>query len=114
VDKPSRFWRVAAIIFAVVNVGGAIYAAAMGEWMHAATHVALLGGGYLAWQFIPRPGDGEEIQPDEADAARLNSLQESVDSIALNVERIGEAQRFQEKVLKERAAKSAPPPSGGD
>lgn len=110
VNKSSRLWRAAAVVFAVINVGGAIYAAMVGEWMHAVVHIALLGGGYMAWQLIPGRGETDtgEAQPAETRPAetRIESIQESVDAIALNVERIGEAQRFQEKILRERAAQS--------
>ena len=103
-DKSSKFWRVAAVAFVVINVGGAIYAAVMGEGMHAMVHVGLLLGGYAAWQFFPQKRT-VELATGEIDETRLDSLQESVDSIALNVERMGEAQRFHEKLLKDRAAR---------
>ena len=103
-NRKSKFWRVAAAIFTVVNVAGGIYAAILGDGMHAMVHAGLLLAGYVAWQFIP---GGEVAEPAQAqvDEIRLDSLQESVDSIALNVERMGEAQRFHEKLLKERAEK---------
>ena len=52
-----RGWRIAAVVFAVINVAGAVYAAAMGELPHALVHVALLVGGYFAWQLVPRKDD---------------------------------------------------------
>lgn len=103
-DKSSKFWRVAAAAFVVINAGGAIYAAVMGEWDHAMVHGGLLIGGFAAWQVFPRKESVQPAQPG-VDEFRLDSLQESVDSIALNVERMGEAQRFHEKLLKERAEK---------
>jgi hypothetical protein len=42
--------------------------------------------------------------------ARLHQLVDAVDAIALEVERISEAQRFSARLLAERQA-SAPPPS---
>lgn len=101
-DKIRKFWPVAAIGFTVINAAGAIYAVVMGEWNHAMVHGGLLVGGFAAWQVFPRK---ESVQPaqGEVDETRLDSLQESVDSIALNVERMGEAQRFHEKLLKKRA-----------
>ena len=108
-NKSSTLWRAAAAIFTVVNVGGAIYAGVMGEWMHALVHGAILAGGFIAWQLVP----GKE-QPEPARAAiedaRLDHLEQSVDAIALGVERIGEAQRFQEKLVKKRVEE---PPSPG-
>ena len=104
----STFWRIAAIGFTVINVAGLIYAAIVGEPRHAVLHVVLLGGGFLAWQFVPRTG----ASPAAAAGAPVNervldSLQESIDAIALNVERIGEDQRFQAKLVKERIDKSS-------
>ena len=103
-DRSSKYWRIAAAGFVVINAGGAIYAVVMGEGMHAMVHGGLLLGGYAAWQFLPQK-KAIEAAPGEIDETRLDSLQESVDSIALNVERMGEAQRFHEKLLKERAQK---------
>jgi hypothetical protein len=41
--------------------------------------------------------------------AQLRSLQESVDTMAIEIERIGESQRFQAKVLAERKPGALPP-----
>lgn len=48
------------------------------------------------------------LPPTPVADARLEQLQQSVDSIALEVERIAEAQRFSVKLLSERAESSAP------
>lgn len=103
--KPSKLWRIAGLVFAVINVAGGAYAAALGEWMHAVVHVGLLSVGFLAWEIF---FGKREVEPDTVsiDESRLDSLQESVDSIALNVERVGEDQRYQEKVLKKRVERS--------
>jgi hypothetical protein len=106
--KVSKPWQIAAFLFVLVNVGGGIYAAAMGEWMHGFAHVAALAAGFMGWQFFAYRGeDAEEMSELPPPEARLDSLQNAVDSIALNVERIGEAQRYQEKLVRERAAKSS-------
>ena len=107
--KTSKFWRIAAIGFLVINVGGLIYAAVMGETRHAMLHVMLLGGGLLAWQFVPRTEGSHPAASVEGpiDEKVLDSLQESIDAIALNVERIGEDQRFQAKLVKERIDNSS-------
>ena len=96
-----RFWRIAAVIFSVINVAGAGYAAAEGEPLHAAVHVALLIGTYVVWRRAPwaRRQDLPSAQPADE---RLEYLQQSVDAIALEVERIGEAQRFSDKLRAER------------
>jgi hypothetical protein len=107
--RRSILWRVAAVIFTVVNVGGAAYAYAMGEAQHATVHVLLLALGasaYVIWRLVSmarRP----DATPAQLPERRLDYLQQSVDAIALEVERIGEAQRFNEKL---RSAKVETPP----
>ena len=48
-------------------------------------------------------------RPDGLNEERLNQLVEAVDAIALEVERISEAQRFTARLLAERQAPSGPP-----
>jgi hypothetical protein len=108
--RRSLLWRVAAVIFTVVNVGGAVYANAMGEGQHATVHVLLLALGasaYVIWRLVAmarRP----DAPPAQLPEGRLDYLQQSVDAIALEVERIGEAQRFNEKLRSEKG--QTPPP----
>lgn len=101
----SRFWPVAAVLFTVINVGGAAYAAWMGEPTHAAVHVALIGATYLLWRGV---GSSRRQEPQTAQLTdqRLEYIQQSVDAIALEVERIGEAQRFSEKLQGKQAEPS--------
>jgi len=98
-----RFWRATAVIFALGNMGGAIYALIVGEMMHAGTHVALLAGTFVLWQAMSGSPELEEnsLNSPEIDT-RLESLQQSLDAVALEVERIGEGQRFVTKVLQEQ------------
>ena len=49
-------------------------------------------------------------QPPQINEARLNQLIDAVDAIALEVERISEAQRFTARLLAERQAPPAPLP----
>ena len=108
--RRSLLWRVGAVIFTVVNVAGAVYAYAMGEAQHATVHVLLLALGasaYVIWRLIVmarRP----DAPPAQLPEGRLDYLQQSVDAIALEVERIGEAQRFNEKLRAEKG--ETPPP----
>jgi hypothetical protein len=51
----------------------------------------------------------KETAPSRLDDARLEQLQQSVDSIAIEVERIAEAQRFSAKLLAGREAESRIP-----
>jgi hypothetical protein len=46
----------------------------------------------------------QAVAPAPADWARLDALQQSIDAIAVEVERIGEAERFATRLLAERAA----------
>jgi hypothetical protein len=94
--------------FTVVNVLGAGYAIAMGEALHAGGHVALsvIGAMVMAWML---PG---RMTPSPTPLAedRLQRLQQSVDAIALEVERIGESQRYTAKLDAERAKALQPRP----
>jgi hypothetical protein len=97
------------VVFNLINLAGGAYAVAMGETMHAATHLVLLGLGALAlWRLAPRAYDPDI--PGAREAARsLDHLQSTVDSIAHQVERIGEAQRFEFTLLEKRGDISPPP-----
>lgn len=94
----SGLWRVGAAAFVIINIAGAFYAIAMGEPMHAFTHAVLMTlglGAYITWRAVrPLPA---QAQPQISDQ-RLEYLQQSVDALAVEVERIGEAQRFKEKL----------------
>lgn len=59
--KPSKLWRIAGLVFAVINVAGGAYAAALGEWMHAVVHVGLLSVGFLAWEIFSERGKSNPI-----------------------------------------------------
>jgi ABC-type transport system involved in cytochrome bd biosynthesis fused ATPase/permease subunit len=102
----SKLWRVAGALFLIINLAGGIWAATTGEWSHAAVHIGLLIGAYVAWPFAARATQ----DPMDAPPAnqRVEYLQQSVDAIALEVERLGEAQRYQEKLRAERGEKPEP------
>jgi hypothetical protein len=95
-------WKVAAALFTLVNLLGGVYAAAVREPIHAGVHVVLtLLGAYWMWMLATRTARQElpsELRADE----RIEQLQQSVDAVALEVERVGEAQRFSDKLQKER------------
>ena len=104
----SRLLGLAAAAFVFINVAGAGYAVAMGEFMHAATHVAVLVVGvsiYSAWR--RRQAEQQILPGVQQAAASIGHLQQTVDAIALEVERIGEAQRFETRLLQERIQKSS-------
>jgi hypothetical protein len=103
--RPSKLWRVAAALFVLINVAGAGYAVAVGEPAHAAVHVVLILGAYLGWRLGPW-ARRQDPAPAQLPDARLDYLQQSVDAVALEVERIGEAQRFSDKLRAERGEAS--------
>jgi hypothetical protein len=106
-SQPSKLWRVAAALFIIINVGGAVFALRMGEGNHALSHVALLAVGFNGWQFAPWKRRQTPAPEQLPDTARLDYLQQSVDAVALEVERLGEAQRFADKL---RAEQGQTPP----
>lgn len=101
--RRSTIWRVVAALFTAVNLGGAAYAAYQGEVLHTGAHVALLVlGAYVLWRLSPRR-DTPELASELPIGDRMEQLQQSVDAVAIEVERIGEAQRFSAKLQAERA-----------
>ena len=95
-------WKAAAVVFTVVNLIGIGMAVAAQEQMHTGIHVALsLLGAYAVWRLFDRRAVFEPTT-DELAEPRLEALQQSVDAIALEVERIGEAQRFNAKLQAEQ------------
>jgi hypothetical protein len=108
--RRSWFWRLGVPLFILINAAGAIFAVAMGEPMHALTHAVLLTlglGVYLTWRVV-KQGRREEKPPAQVPDERIEYLQQSVDAVALEVERLGEAQRFNEKL---RALREEIPPT---
>ena len=107
--RTSRMWRVIGVAFLVVNVLGAGYAVAMGETNHALTHVLIVVAVYSTWGLGSwQARRREEHVPAQLSDARLDYLQQSVDAVALEVERLGEAQRYAEKLRAERGEISPP------
>ena len=123
--RRAKLWRAAAVLFGVINLAGMGLALAMDEMMHAMSHVFLLFlglGAYLLWKTVTtwatgQPGDqrsrasalsssGRGSTPQLGDP-NIEYLQRSIDALALEVERIGEAQRFRDKQEAERG--QAPP-----
>lgn len=100
--RRSKLWLAVASLFNVINAGGGGYAAALGEEVHAAVHAGLLLlGSFWAWRLATRVSQEESLGLPAA--SRMEQLQQSVDAIAIEVERIGEAQRFTAKLKQERS-----------
>jgi hypothetical protein len=92
----SRLAKVLLAIYTVVNVGGLIYAAVMREPMHAALHAALLVP--VAWllsrRMVGSPGSSTPLASSGAVfPGRLTNLEQSIDAVAIEIERIAEGQR---------------------
>lgn len=105
--RRAKLWRWAAGIYMFVNVAGLGYAVAMGEEMHAMTHLvlALVGvAAYAGWALARRgrPDDGDLLPRAQLAEQRVEYLQQSIDAMALELERVGEAQRFSDKLRVER------------
>jgi hypothetical protein len=107
--RRSRIWLVAAALFVLINLGGAVYAVVMGELVpHATLHLVLLIPGVYVLSRLLRRRDAsggwrQESIPTQPGALtdRLTNLEQSVDAVAIEVERIGEGQRFMTKVMTE-------------
>jgi hypothetical protein len=100
--RRAKLWLAIASLFSLINAGGGGFAAALSQWNHAGVHaVLLLLGMYAGWRLLPRaaaaPASDARLAGD-----RLEQIQQSVDAVAVEVERIGEAQRFSAKLQQER------------
>ena len=116
--SPRRLWRAAAAAFIAINLAGGFYAVYVDEPMHATVHAVLLVVGIVVYSLIRgRPGSADATaaaMPQET-AERLKHLEASVDALAIGVERVGEAQRYQTKILDEKtkvAQQNAKPQPG--
>jgi hypothetical protein len=104
--RRSKIWRWAAGLYAFINVAGLLYAWRMDEEMHAMLHLflILLGvAGYVGWRLARRvtiPDD--QLARTQLPEERIEYLQQSIDAMALELERIGEAQRFSDKLRVEK------------
>ena len=94
--KRIKLWFYGSLLFALLNVGGAVFAADVsGDPAHVATHVFLAFLGlYVAWR-VRRPRAGPEA-PQAAPLfdERLERIEQSLDAIAVEVERVEEGQRY--------------------
>jgi CHASE1-domain containing sensor protein len=62
--------------------------------------------GVVSWKLLTKP-KGPSKQLERHTDEQLERLQQSVDAIAIEVERIAEAQRFSAKLLSERPERSS-------
>jgi hypothetical protein len=100
----SRIWLVADAIFILGNVVGGIAAAGQGEFGHAGVHLILvLIGAAVAWVIAPKGSPTPVAESSNEFNDGLTRLQQSVDAVALEVERIGEGQRYVTQLLNDDA-----------
>ena len=106
-------WRAVAVGFTVINFGGFVYAGVTGEPMHAVVHAVLtvLGGVFLGVLQMRSVPDKQPAMPKET-AERLKHLEQSLDKLAIGVERVGESQRYQTKILDEKTKARQPKNEG--
>jgi hypothetical protein len=109
-----RAWIAVAWLLSLGNLGGVWIAARPAEPWHATVHALLavlfgLGAQRLASR--TKPAIGADVMTRQELEARLASLDphqvaQALDAIAVEVERIGEGQRYVTKLLTERDARS--------
>ena len=108
--RRDRNWLLVDIVFAGLNLAGAGFAASAGEGIHAGVHVVLaLVGLYFGWRIVSRWEAILEVRqpalaipPELSDLpAHLRRLEQSMDAMAVEIERIGEGQRYLARVLSE-------------
>ena len=109
-ERPSKWWVFAAAAYFIINAGGAIAAFAMHEQMHGELHLFLLALGIIGYLVFKAKAEGRkgEPPPTELSDPRIEYLQQSVDAMGIEIERLGEKQRFHEKLKAEKKE----PPSG--
>ena len=98
-------WIGFATLFTLANAATAGFYA-IAEPAHAGAHALLMAAGvawvwWLASRMARRPAVSLPV-----DAERLEKLQQSMDAVALEVERIGEGQRFAVKLEAEKREKA--------
>ncbi len=97
--RRTKLWLYGSLLFAVVNAAGAVFAAARGgDVSHVGTHILLLVLGLYAARRVAPRSKSEATPSAPLFDERLDRLQQSLDAIAVEVERVGEGQRFVTKL----------------
>jgi hypothetical protein len=112
--RRSKVWLVAAVLFTVVNFAGGVLAAVQGEFLHASAHAGLLFLGVYYTRRIWRQGWSTIPDLSTELTDRLTHLEQSVGAVAIEVERIGEGQRFITRLFTGTANPRAPGESAGE
>ena len=109
-SRRARIWSVVAFVFTVVNVLGVGLALRDQELPHAGLHVALALLGSFVWWRIASASRAPRLAQSRHDALpasaeltnRLSHLEQSVEAVAIEVERIGEGQRYVTRMMTEQ------------
>ncbi|MEA2765414.1 MAG: hypothetical protein QOK07_1818 [Gemmatimonadaceae bacterium] len=104
-SRRAKIWGWVAGLYVVLNVGGLAIAGVMREEMHAYTHLFLLllaVAAYGGYRLARRGAPENHLPRAELAESRIEYLQQSVDAMALELERVGEAQRFNDKLRVEK------------
>jgi hypothetical protein len=96
------------VVLSAANVVSVWFAAQPAEPWHATIHAALaVGFGLWALSRIQRQERGDPA-PTSLSDERLDRIERAIDSVAVEVERIGEMERFASKILAARSAELEP------
>ena len=93
---------IAAAVFTAINFVGGIFAQQSGEMMHAMTHLVLFLIGAAATFALKgdRVGQPEQLVSSEGEVDdTITRLQQAVDAIAIEVDRVGEGQRSMNQLM---------------
>jgi hypothetical protein len=111
VASKTRFWNAVLVVLSAGNLVSVWFAAQPGEpWepWHATIHAALaLGFGLWALHRI-RPEQHRDPGLTALTDARLDRIERAIDAVAVEVERIGEMERFAAKILAARGSELEP------
>lgn len=105
----TQVWNAVLVVLSAANLVAVWFAVGPDEppW-HATTHAALaLGFGLWALRRMRLEQRSHPALSDSADA-RLERIERAVESVAIEVERIGEMERFAAKVREARSAELEP------
>ncbi len=104
----TRFWNAVLVVLSAANVVSVWFAARPAEPWHATIHAALaVGFGVWAQRRMLREPRRDAGRTDLADE-RLERIERAIDAVAVEVERIGEMERFASKILAARASELEP------
>lgn len=118
--RRSKIWWAAAG-FTLINAVGAPFAELMGDSIvHTGTHLVLaFVGAWFVWRLAPKrpPSSRDAAALPADDDVRMTHLEQSIDAVAIGVERLGEEQRYLTRLVAdegtpaEPVARKSPPPN---